>query len=168
MALVDLSAVEQRYRAVVAVKSGRSVTEVAAAWGVSRQSVQSWIRRYEAGGLGGLVDRSHRPDACPHQAAAEVEAAVAELRRHHPRWGPRRIAHELAKAGDLEVVPSRMTVYRILARQGLVEPKARRRRREDYKRWAREAPMQLWQTSDRARSQAAVDGVEGPKAFLSS
>jgi len=36
-------------------------------------------------------------------------------------------------------------VYRILVRRGLVEPKAARRRREDYRRWERDAPMQLWQ-----------------------
>jgi len=38
-----------------------------------------------------------------------------------------------------------MTVQPILVRHGLVEPKRRRRRREDFKRWERAAPMQLWQ-----------------------
>ena len=42
-------------------------------------------------------------------------------------------------------VPSASTVYRILVRHGLVDAKARRRRREDYKRWERDAPMALWQ-----------------------
>jgi hypothetical protein len=42
------------------------------------------------------MDRSNRPPSCPHQASAEVETQVCELRREHPRWGPRRIAHELA------------------------------------------------------------------------
>jgi transposase InsO family protein len=36
-------------------------------------------------------------------------------------------------------------VYRILVRHGLVEAMARGRRREDYKRWERDAPMALWQ-----------------------
>ena len=45
----------------------------------------------------------------------------------------------------MEPVPSRMTVYRILVRHGLVEPRRRGRRREDYKRWERDAPMALWQ-----------------------
>jgi transposase-like protein len=39
---------EQKYQAVLAVLSdGRSVTEVAEQWGVSRQSVHAWLRRYE-------------------------------------------------------------------------------------------------------------------------
>lgn len=41
--------------------------------------------------------------------------------------------------------PSRMAVYRSLVRHGLVSPRQRRKRREDYLRWERPAPMQLWQ-----------------------
>jgi hypothetical protein len=45
------------------------------------------LRRYRASGLAGLEDRSHRPRRCPHQASAQVEAQVCELRRQHPGWG---------------------------------------------------------------------------------
>jgi transposase InsO family protein len=38
-----------------------------------------------------------------------------------------------------------MTVHRILLRHGLIDPTTRKRRREDYRRWQRDAPMQLWQ-----------------------
>ncbi|GAA2638102.1 hypothetical protein GCM10010307_36220 [Streptomyces vastus] len=144
LALVELSFVEQRYRAVLAVLAGATVTEVAASLGVSRQTVSGWKSRYEASGLAGLaglVDRSRRPVSCPHQASAKVEAAVSELRRRHPRWGPRRIAHVLERAGSVAPVPSRMTVYRILVRHGLVEPGVRRRKRSDYKRWQRSSVM---------------------------
>jgi transposase len=64
LALVALSVVEQRYRAVVAVLDGAAVTEVAAEVGVSRQTVHAWVRRYREAGLAGLVDRSHRTRAC--------------------------------------------------------------------------------------------------------
>ena len=144
MALVELSVVEQRYRAVLEAASGVPVTEVAARYGVSRQSVHAWVGRYAAGGLAGLADRPRRPDTCPHQVSAEVEAVVCEVRREHPRWGPVRIVHELAKAG-ISPVPSRMSAYRVLVRHGLVEPGARRRRKDIYRRWEREAPMALWQ-----------------------
>ncbi|MEV5346894.1 IS481 family transposase [Streptomyces achromogenes] len=130
-----MSVVEQRYRAVVAVLAGATVTEVAAQLGVSRQTVSGWKSRYQASGLAGLADRSRRPASCPH----------CELRRKHPRWGPRRIAHVLERSGTVSPVPSRMTVYRILVRHGLVEPGVRRRKRSDYKRWQRDRPMQLWQ-----------------------
>ena len=116
-----MSVVEQRYRAVLEVQSGVPVTEVAARFGVSRQSVHSWMRRYGEGGLGALADRSRRPDSCPHQTPAEAEAAVCEIRREHPKWGPVRIAHELGRAGVSPAL-SRMSVYRVLIRHGLIEP----------------------------------------------
>jgi transposase InsO family protein len=144
MALVELSVVEQRYRAVLEAAAGVPVTEVAFHFGVSRQSVHAWIHRYAEGGLGALADRPRRPDACPHQVSAEVEAAVCELRREHPRWGPARLVYELGKAG-VSPVPSRMSAYRALVRHGLIAPGARKRRKDIYQRWEREAPMALWQ-----------------------
>jgi transposase len=135
--------VEQRYDAVRAVLGGRGVTEVAARYGVSRQSVYTWVGRYRAGGLAGLSDRSHRPNHSPDKTSAEVEAAVCELRRRHPGWGPQRLSWELERA-RVGSRPSRVTIWRILARHGLVDPQ-RRRRRRDYRPWEREAPMSLWQ-----------------------
>jgi transposase len=108
LALLDLSVVEQRYRAVLAVKAGETVVRVAAEWGVSRQTVHTWSKRYDAAGLDGLADLSRRPQSCPHQACVDVETAVCEMRREHPRWGPRRIAHELARSGRFPAAPSRM------------------------------------------------------------
>ena len=56
----ELSVAEQRYQAVLAVISdGLSVSQVAQKMGVSRQTLHSWLARYEASGLEGLVDRSH-------------------------------------------------------------------------------------------------------------
>ncbi|WP_435825979.1 IS481 family transposase [Micromonospora zamorensis] len=140
-----MSIVEQRYQAVMAVLAGDPVVDVAEKVGVSRQSVHGWLRRYADEGLVGLQDRSHRPDGCAHQASPEVEALVCELRRHHPKWGSRRIAFELGRHGCPEPVPSRMTVYRILIRHGLMTPAKRRRGRKDYVRWERDRPMELWQ-----------------------
>ena len=81
----EMRVAEQRYRTVLAVISdGRTVSEVAATVGVSRQTLHAWLARYEAGGLEDLGDRSHRPRAHPHQMPPVVEAAVLEARRNHP------------------------------------------------------------------------------------
>ena len=136
---------EQRYQAVLAVLSeGRTVKDVAASCGISRQTLHTWLRRYEAEGLEGLPDRSHRPGWCPHQMSASVEALVLEMRRVHRFWGPRRIVFELAKK-QVEPVPSESGVYRCLVRAGLIELRGRRRRGEQWKRWERGLPMELWQ-----------------------
>jgi transposase len=142
--LVELSVMEQRYHAVMEVVSGAPVTEVARRYGVSRQAVHGWLGRYEREGPAGLADHSHRPRYQPRQLDAEIEALICQLRGAHPRWGPRRLRFELGKAG-VSPVPSRSTVYRVLVRHHLVPARKRKRRRQDYKRWQREEPMQLWQ-----------------------
>jgi len=141
--LWELSVTEQRYRAVLEVRAGVPVTEVAERYGVSRQSVHAWLRRYRDEGPSGLAERSHKVRHHPWQIPAEVESAVCELRRTHPRWGPKRLVFEMGRRGYGTI--TRSTVYRVLVRNGLVEPKSRRRRRQDYKRWERAVAMQLWQ-----------------------
>jgi transposase len=156
--LVELSVMEQRYHAVMEVISGAPVTEVAGRYGVTRQAVHVWLGKYQKEGLAGLADHSHRPHFQPRQLAADVEAMICQLRGAHPRWGPRRLQYELGK-GQVAPVPSRSTIYRVLVRRGLVPARKRKRRRHDYKRWQREAPMQLWQL-DITASAFLTDGTE--------
>lgn len=143
--LVELSVVEQRYQAVLAViRDGVPVVEVASRFGVSRQAVHRWLRWYEDQGLAGLVDRSHRPPRCSHQMDPATEVWVLEQRRRNPDWGPRRLVHEAARQG-LRPIPSRSGVYRALRRAGLIDPAARRRRDRRFRRWERGGAMELWQ-----------------------
>ena len=141
--LWELSVTEQRYRAVIEVGIGVPVTGVAERYGVSRQSVHTWLRRYRQEGIAGLEDRSHQVHHHPWRIPEDVEGAICELRRAHPKWGPRRLVFEIGRRGYGQV--TRSTVYRTLVRNGLVEPKSRRRRRKDYRRWERSAAMELWQ-----------------------
>ena len=155
--LWELSVTEQRYRAVLEVLAGVPVTEVADRYGVSRQSVHTWLRRYREEGPSGLSDRSHKVFHHPWQIPAEVESAICELRRAHRRWGPKRLVFEMDRRGH--GIVTRSTVYRALVRNGLIEPRSRRRGRKDYKRWERPVPMQLWQL-DVTASAFLADGRE--------
>ena len=141
----ELSVVEQRYQAVLAViDQGETVTSVADRFGVSRKTVHVWLARYEMGGLENLADRSHRPVSCPHQMEPGVEVVLAELRRAHPSWGPKRLVFELGRR-DVVPLPSESAVYRALVRLSLIDPAARRTRDRKWKRWERGRPMELWQ-----------------------
>ncbi|MCA1709560.1 MAG: helix-turn-helix domain-containing protein [Actinobacteria bacterium] len=55
-------------------------------FGIPHLTLHTWLTRHARDGLAGLVDHTHQPDSCSHQASAEVETAVHELRREHPRW----------------------------------------------------------------------------------
>lgn len=135
--------VEHRYGAVLEVRQGCPVGDVAVRYGASRQSVYNWVARFDAAGLAGLRDRSRRPHRSPQRMPAEVESLVCGLRRAHPRWGARRLVFELTRRG-VDPVPVPATIHRALARNGLVTPQQQRHKRK-YRRWQREAPMHLWQ-----------------------
>lgn len=126
------------------VSDGRTVTEVARDWEVSRQTVHACLARYEREGMEGMGNRSHRPTSCPHQMPALLEVRVLEMRRLKPFWGPRRLALEPAKK-VVTPTPSPSAIYRSLLCAGMVQPMPRRWRKEDWKRWERGAAMELWQ-----------------------
>jgi transposase InsO family protein len=157
--LVELGLVEQRYQAVLEVlNDGATVTDVARRYGVARQTVHDWLGKYAARGLGGLADRTSRPLSCPHQMHPVVEAHIVEMRHAHPGWGPRTILFWLERDG-VTPLPGRTSVERCLIRHGLVTPRARKRKRSDYKRWERSRSMELWQM-DIVGGVRFVDGCE--------
>jgi transposase InsO family protein len=142
---MELSVMEQKYQAVLAViRDGVSIIEVANRFGVSRQSVHSWLLRYEIEGMPGLTERSHRPQRCVHQMSPEVEVRLIELRRQNLYWGPKRIQYQLLREG-IDPLPSVSGIYRALKRAKMIEPGARKERDRKFKRWERGGPMELWQ-----------------------
>jgi transposase len=108
--LLELKLVEQRYRAVIDVLDGMSVTDVAHRNKVSRQTVHSWLRRYAEGGMAALADKSSKPESCPHQMAPLIEARVVELRRAQMRLGPRSIRTQVGQRGSARCRVARRSI----------------------------------------------------------
>ena len=90
-------------------QAGWPQAHIAAAMGISRKCVRTWVVRYALEGEAGLADRSSRPHTTPTRTAAEVEDRIVALRTEERR-GPDWIGAELG-------VPAR-TVSRVLARRG--------------------------------------------------
>ena len=94
---------------IARLERGEHPQDVASAMGVSASTVYKWRRRYRQEGLGGLRDRSSRPNASPTRTPGAIEARVVALRKE------RRIYHGIAAEAGV----SRSTVGRILTRHGL-------------------------------------------------
>jgi transposase InsO family protein len=62
-------------------QAGVPKAHIAAAMGISRKCVATWITRYEHEGEAGLHDRSCRPHTTPTRTRPEVEQQVLALRR---------------------------------------------------------------------------------------
>jgi len=88
-------------------QQGWKQAHIAAAMGVSRKCVATWISRHAAEGEGGLANRSSRPRTSPRRTAPEVEEAVLRA-RVTDREGPDVLGPKVG-------VPAR-TVSRILRR----------------------------------------------------
>jgi transposase InsO family protein len=91
------------------LEQGWSLTEAAAAAGVSDRTCRKWRDRYLEQGELGLVDRSSAPRSVPHRTPEELVEAIAALRRL--RMTGAEIALCLAMAVS--------TVSAVLARIGL-------------------------------------------------
>lgn len=136
------SALDRREEFVRLAVSGAQVSELCRRFGVSRSNGYKWLRRYEAEGGQGLVERSRRPLSSPGRTSAELEAQVLAVRAEHPAWGGRKIRKVLERAGVLP--PSASTITEILRRADkLSGPRAGQAR--DFVRFEHPEPNDLWQ-----------------------
>src|SRR5438309_10368044 len=69
------------------VVEGRSKSEVAADYGVSRRWVITLVQRYLAEGDAGLEPRSRRPHSSPQRISEQLEDEIVEIRKSLDRDG---------------------------------------------------------------------------------
>jgi transposase InsO family protein len=103
-------------------------------YGITRQAFYLWRRRYEAGGLAALRDRSKRPVHCPHETSTEVVGKIIYLRQNY-HFGPTKIAMYLKRYHDIQISDS--GVWRILKRLGMNRLPASQRYKSRDRRWKR-------------------------------
>jgi transposase InsO family protein len=131
------------------VQGGRSKSEVARDYDVSRQWVQQLCKRYEAEGDAAYVPRSRRPHHSPQAVTVEVEDRIVRLRKTLTKRGldagADTIAAHLAADPSVINVPAVSTIWRILSRRGFVTPQPHKRPRSAWKRFCAELPNQCWQ-----------------------
>ncbi len=97
-------------------------------YGISRETGYVWKRRYEAEGVAGLAERSRAPHRHGTATPADLVVRLIALRNRKPYWGPKKLLTILATEAPEAAWPSASTVATILSREGLSEPRRRRRR----------------------------------------
>lgn len=132
------------------VLEGRSKSEVARDYGLSRYWVHQLVKRYEAEGAAAFTPRSRRPHTNPHAITDEVEERIIRLRKTLAKAGydagAATIAEHLRRDPDITEVPGISTIWRILDRRGFITPQPHKRPRSSWKRFEAEQPNQCWQS----------------------
>lgn len=128
MAWKEVSAMEAIMSFVLDVKAAVfSFASLCREHKISRQTGYKWWRRFRAGGIAGIYERSCRPHFCPHRASRQWAGRAVALRVRHPHWGPKKLRAKLAQRYGLEGLPAASTLGRLLVGQGLVRSRRRRR-----------------------------------------
>jgi putative transposase len=98
-----------------------------ARYGISRKTGYELVHRYEAAGATGLAPRSRAPHRHGRAMAAGMREAILDLRDERRHWGPKKLRARLAALHPETAWPAASTIGELLRREGLVEPRRRRR-----------------------------------------
>ena len=134
--------IENRYRMIIEPeRSGKTVSDVCIAFGVSRETWYKWKRRYDAYGIDGLKNQSRKPHNIKNlKVTEELEKLVLELRLNN-RFGPMRIRFRLKRKYGVSL--GTKTIYNLLKRHKLNVLAVKLKRK--YKRFEMKHPNELVQ-----------------------
>src|SRR6266571_1625904 len=136
-----------RYIVDAVVLEHRSPTQLARDHGISKRWIFMLLRRFKEGGYAALEPRSRRPKSCSHQVERKVQELIVKLRHELTAAGhdagPQTIHYHLSQT--LDEVPSVATVWRILKRNGLINPQPHKRPRSSFIRFQATLPNETWQ-----------------------
>ncbi len=122
-------------------RSGKSISDVCIAFGVSRATWYKWKRRYDTYGIDGLKNQSRKPHNIKNlKVTEELEKLVLELRLNN-RFGPMRIRFRLKR--KYGVSSGTKTIYNLLKRHKLNVLAVKLKRK--YKRFEMKHPNELVQ-----------------------
>ncbi len=130
------------------VIEGRTQAEVARSYGISESWVSKLVTRYKADGEAAFEPRSRRPKSTPNATPPATVELILNLRRDLEAAGldagPDTIRWHLEQ--HHQIVISRATIARHLAKAGLVTPEPRKKPKTSYRRFEAAMPNETWQT----------------------
>jgi transposase InsO family protein len=143
---------------------GRSKSEVARDYRISRYWVHQLVTRFQVEGEAAYQPRSRRPHRSPHAVSAEVEERIIRLRKELSKQGldagAETIRVHLQRHPDGARVPAVSTIWRVLSRRGFITPQPRKRPRSAGTRFEACQPNERWQADITHWQLADGTGVE--------
>lgn len=97
----------------------QSVSETARRFGVSRQIIRKWEKRFEEQGIDGLKDRPKTPKKKRNVINEEIKDLILKIKNEHQEYGPRRIKNILKELYNVNI--SEHPIYNLLKSTGLVK-----------------------------------------------
>lgn len=108
---------------VVRYAQANGIKPSARKFAIHRNTIRTWLRRYEEEGINGLLDKRKGPNNIRHKTHESVEQQVIAMRKQAPCYGPKRIKHFFGPSCGYSAI------QRIIKQHGLT-----RRRRKKYQK----------------------------------
>ena len=137
-----MDTIENRYKMIIqSERSGKNISDICTAFGVSIQTWYKWKRRYNVYGIDGLKNQSKRPHNIKNvKVTKELEKIILELRLND-MFGPLRIRFRLKRKYGISL--GTKTIYNLLKRHYLNVMSVTIKRK--YKRFEMKHPNELVQ-----------------------
>ena len=107
-------------KSVVQEAQVKGIKPTARHFGIARNTVRDWLRRFETEGNKGLEDKRKGPNNIPHKTSKEEEKKVLEARNQAPCYGARRLKY------FFNLNCSIGAIHRILKDNGLIKKRKKK------------------------------------------
>jgi transposase InsO family protein/predicted DNA-binding protein YlxM (UPF0122 family) len=129
----ETSVMDQKVRMIADwLEDEFSITELSEVYSVSRTTIYKWIARYEEHGIDGLEELSRKPLCHPNETSLAIVKKIIEMKSAHQRFGPKKVIARLRMLHPDISWPAASTAGEILKKQGLVQPRKKKRRTPPY------------------------------------
>jgi putative transposase len=129
----ETSVMDQKMQMIGEYLSGAStVTELSEVYGISRNTVYKWIRRYQQNKNAGLAGRKSCPRLHPNATSLDIAREIVTLKRQFVNWGPKKLIYWLRQHYPEKRWPAISTTANILKKADMVRPRKKRWKTPSY------------------------------------
>ena len=99
-----------KFIAMLLSRSDMSMSCVCASFGISRKTGYKWLRRYQAGEVQALAERSRAPHGNARAISPAIRLALMDARQRFPYWGPKKLRFFLMSQQPEQLWPAASTI----------------------------------------------------------